>query len=411
MVKKRLTTLSTLAIYFSSLFALIFLSYSDCYAADEIKIGAAVSLSGKLAREGQGLKQGYDFWADYVNQKNGVTVGGKNYKVNMIYYDDESNPQRSAKLTEKLISEDKVNFIFGPYSSGIAIATSAISERYRVVTILPLANSDKIYEMGYKYVFGLLPLASVDMVPMVDLCLKQSPKPKSLAIIATNSIYPITLSNGLKEYAEKMGVEIVYFQKFPEDTSDASSMLAVIKDKNPDMLFEVGYYEHSVLINRQLIDLRWIPKALAYSLGPQLPEFAKTLGKDAEGAMAVAYWNRALQYKDKTFGSTQEYAELVNKKLNEYPIHLQAWGTAAGLILQEVLKISNSLEQDKIRQALLTIEIPDSIVGPIKFDEKGKNIWATNAVIQVQNGTQKIVYPEKAANAKFIYPVVPWDKR
>jgi branched-chain amino acid transport system substrate-binding protein len=380
-------------------------------AANEVKIGASISLSGKLTREGHGLKEGYEFWADYVNGKGGIDVGGKKYHVDMIYYDDESDPQRAAKLTEKLITEDKVNFILGPYSSGIAIATSAISERYRYVTILPLANSDKIYAIGYKYVFGILPVASRDMVPMVDLCLKQSPKPTKLADIAANSVYPIMVAEGLKDYAKRRGIELVYYEKFPDQTSDLSSMLSVIKSKNPDMLFEAGYYEHSILINRQLKDLGWTPKALAYSVGPQLPEFAETLKKDSNGAMAVAYWHRALQYKDQTFGSAQRYAELMKDKFGKYPIHVQAEGTAAGLLLQQALKDAGSLDQEKIRQALLKVEIKDSIVGPIKFDSRGINIWGSTAVIQVQDGDQKIVYPEKAANAKFLYPLVPWNQR
>jgi len=380
-------------------------------ATDEVKIGASISLSGKLTREGNGLKEGYEFWADYMNGKGGIEVGGKKYKIKMIFYDDESNPQRAAKLTEKLITEDKINLILGPYSSGIAIATSAISERYRYVTILPLANSDKIYVTGYKYVFSILPVASRDMVPMMDLCLQQSPKPTKLAAIAANSVYPIMVAEGIRDYAKSLGVALVYFEKFPDDTSDLSSMLAVIKSKNPDLLFEAGYYEHSILINRQLKDLGWAPKGLAYSVGPQLPEFAETLKKDADGAMAVAYWHRALQYKDPVLGSAQEYAEMMKKKFGKYPIHVHADGTAAGLLLQRALKDAGSLDQEKIRSALLKIEVKDSIVGPIKFDRNGRNIWGSTAVIQIQGGDQKVVYPEKAANAKFLYPVVPWSQR
>jgi branched-chain amino acid transport system substrate-binding protein len=390
---------------------LVFSFLGTSLGADEVKIGASISLSGKLTREGNGLKEGYEFWANFVNEKGGIEAGGKNYKVKMIYYDDESNPQRAAKLTEKLITEDKVNFILGPYSSGIAIATSAISERYRYVTILPLANSDKIYTTGYKYVFGVLPVASRDMVPMLDLCLKQSPKPSKLAVIAANSVYPIMVAEGLKEYSKTAGIDLVYYEKFPDDTSDLSSMLSVIKSKNPDLLFEAGYYEHSILINRQLKDLGWTPKALAYSVGPQLPEFAETLKKDGEGAMAVAYWHRALQYKDPIFGSAQDYAEMMKKKYGKYPIHVQADGTAAGLLLQRALKDAGSLDQEKIRNALLKLEMKDTIVGPIKFDGNGRNIWASTAVIQVQGIDQKVVYPEKAANATFLYPLIPWNKR
>ena len=104
---------------------------SPAAAQDTIKIGAAVSLTGSLAREGALLRDGYAFWQDALNKAGGLKVGDKTYKVAVVYYDDESRPQTSAQLTEKLISQDKVNFIFGPYSSGIALATASISERAR----------------------------------------------------------------------------------------------------------------------------------------------------------------------------------------------------------------------------------------------------------------------------------------
>ena len=107
----------------------------------KIRVGASISMTGRLAKEGALLKEGYDTWAEWVNARGGINVGGKLHKVEMIYYDDKADANTSAKLTEKLITEDKVNFILGPFSTGIAAATSAIGEKYGYVTIAQLLRS------------------------------------------------------------------------------------------------------------------------------------------------------------------------------------------------------------------------------------------------------------------------------
>ena len=379
-------------------------------AEDEVKIGAAISLTGKLTREGTGLKKGYDFWADWANAKGGIAIGSKKYKVKMIYYDDESNPQRSAKLVEKLITQDKVDVILGPYGSGIAMASTSIAERYGYVMVLSLNNSDKLYERGYKNIFSVLAVASRDMVSMVDLVMKQTPKPKTVSIITSNSPYPLLLAKGLNAYSKKVGLKVLTYEKFPEETSDLSSLLSVIKMKNPDLLLEAGYFEHSVLISRQLKDSGWVPKGLAFSVGPQLPDFVRDLKKDAEDTMGVSYWHRKMMYKDSAF-TVAEYNEMFKKKYGENASYLNAFGTAGGRLLQLALEKAGSLNQDKIREALRNIEVPDSIIGGIKYDSAGRNIWASTGVLQIQNGIDEIVYPEKAATAKFRYPVTPWGKR
>jgi len=131
---------------------------STALAQDVIKFGAAVSLTGAQSRFGNMVKNGYELWKDYVNDKGGIDVGGKKYKVTVIYYDDQSDPLVSAKLTEKLITEDKVQFLLGPYSSGITLATSAIAEKYDIINMACTANADSVYTRGTRMSFPSSPL-------------------------------------------------------------------------------------------------------------------------------------------------------------------------------------------------------------------------------------------------------------
>ena len=106
-----------------------------------LKLGASVGMTGRLAKEGGYVKDGYTLWMEMVNAKGGIKVGNDNYKVEIVFYDDKSDPQTGAKLTEKLITEDKVKFILGPFGSGITLATSAIGEKYKVLTVACQANA------------------------------------------------------------------------------------------------------------------------------------------------------------------------------------------------------------------------------------------------------------------------------
>ncbi|GAI82548.1 unnamed protein product, partial [marine sediment metagenome] len=176
-----------------------------------IKIGAAVSLTGKMAYEGRLVKEGYEVWEDWVNNHGGITAGDKNYRVKMIYYDDESAPVRGAKLTEKLITQNKVDFLFGPFSSSITFATTAIGEKYGKITIAPEANATKIYERGYKYVFSVLPPAPMLMVPIVYMAENLDPKPKTVAIIVANDLFPLSCAEGFRDKCKELGFEVVLF--------------------------------------------------------------------------------------------------------------------------------------------------------------------------------------------------------
>src|SRR5512139_1046239 len=154
------------------------------WAQDVLKFGAAVSLTGGQSRFGNMVKNGYELWKDYVNDKGGIDVGGKRFKVTVIYYDDQSDPQVSAKLTEKLITEDKVQFLLGPYSSGITLATSAIAEKYDMINMACTANAGSVYTRGYKNVFSILPPAGAILHSFLDMLTTFKPAPKKLAMIS-----------------------------------------------------------------------------------------------------------------------------------------------------------------------------------------------------------------------------------
>src|SRR5690606_16725811 len=224
-------------------------------AQEVLKIGASVSLSGPFAREGQLLRDGYDLWRDTANAKGGVKVGDKTYKVEIVYYDDESKAPTSARLTEKLISEDKVAFLFGPYSSGIATATAAISERYRVLTLTPMATANSLYARGYKYIFTPSPLADAGLHPLLNLATGFTPKPTKVAIVGPDDLFPNVTSAGAVKKAQELGLEVVYADKYPKAAADLSAVATQLKSAAPDVVLATGYAQDTILLFKSMQEL------------------------------------------------------------------------------------------------------------------------------------------------------------
>jgi branched-chain amino acid transport system substrate-binding protein len=204
---------------------------------------------------------------------------------------------------------DKVNFIFGPYSSAITFATSAIGEKYHVITIAPEANAVNIYERGYKYIFSVLPPATLLMAPIAEMAEKLNPKPKTVAIIMANDLFPISCAEGFRDKCKELGFEVVLFEKYPAGATDISTLLTKVKGLNPDILAISGYTQDSLMVIRQCKELNVNPKMYAFAVGVMVPAFVQELGADAEYAFEGEWWLPTMKLSDKIFGTTADYGE------------------------------------------------------------------------------------------------------
>lgn len=402
-------------VFFVMLISILLFSLVGSALAQEniIKIGAAVSLTGKMAYEGRLVKQGYEVWEDWVNSHGGIDVGGENYKVKVIYYDDESNPVRGAKLTEKLITQNKVRYLGGPFSSSITFATTAIGEKYGVLTIAPCANALEIYDRGYKYVFSILPPANTLMAPIAYMAENLDPKPKTVAVISANDLFPLSCAEGFVDYCKNIGFEVVLFEKYPAGATDISALLTKVKDLNPDILGVAGYTVDSLMVIRHCKELNINPRIYAFSVGVMIPTFVKELGADANYVFEGEWWLPNMKNKDSVFGTTAEYVQACKDKFGEdYVVPYQlSCASAAGTLLQLAIEKADSLDTDKVRDALASLDLELASWPAIAFDETGKNVKWLHPVIQVQNGKYVVVYPEASQENVPIYPTPEWKKR
>ncbi len=374
-----------------------------------IKIGTAVSLTGQLAREGKLQHEGYEFWMDHVNERGGIQVGSDQYTVELVHYDDKSDAQTSAKLVERLITEDKVDIIFGPYSSGITHATAAIGEKYKVITIAANANANSIYEQGFKYVFSVNPPATASLTSLVDMANTFSPKPSTIALVYPDTLFPIYAAEGIKERAAELGFEIVYDQKFPHGAADLSTILTEVKTIDPDVVLTGADLQDTITLVRQMKEARLSPKMVGTMIA-HMPDFRSSLGPDAEYVYVGIWWSPAMTWKDPVFGSADEYAKQFAAAYGRQPDQINAAASTAGVVLEEALKAAGSLETEKLRDALVQLSL-ETINGPTHFDETGQNVLGGSTTVQIQDGELVIVFPETIAQGEAIFPFPKWDER
>ncbi|MHB1404476.1 MAG: amino acid ABC transporter substrate-binding protein [Desulfitobacteriaceae bacterium] len=378
--------------------------------SDVVRIGVALSMTGALAREGDLTKKGYELWKDTVNEQGGINVAGKKMKVDTIYYDDKSDAPTAGKLVEKLITEDHVNYIFGPYGSGITAAASSISEKYQIPMIAPLANADSIYTRGFKYIFGVLYPVSAGFGLHIDLLNSLQPKPSKLAIIYPDDLFPSTAAEAAKKKAESMGFQVVYYSKYPKGTQDLSAVLSQVKSSGAEALISSGYFEDNVLMVKTAKELKLDLKYLGGMGAPLQADFVKTLGKDAEYVYGVSWWEASAGWKGSLYGSSQDYNELFKKRYGESATYYSAAATAAGTVLQMAIEKAGTLDSAKVTDALRALDV-ETFFSPIKFDQSGFNRAGSGVMTQIVNGKNTVVWPLKLRQSEPVYPAPAWDKR
>ncbi|HHJ63414.1 MAG TPA: branched-chain amino acid ABC transporter substrate-binding protein [Aquifex aeolicus] len=386
-------------------FVLLIAVFFSLSAAETLRLGAAVSLTGKYAKEGELLRKGYELWKETVNARGGIEIAGKRFRVEIIYYDDQSDPKTTAKLIEKLITEDGVKFILGPYGSAQVFAAAGVVEKYRALMIQGGGASSRIYAQGYRNVFGVFNVAEDYGRNLVELAASLKPAPKTVAVIYEKDIFSEDAARGAREEALRRGMKLVLYESYPKGAQDLSSLMLKLRMKKPDVIIGAGHFKDSVLVVKQLKQFRINPLFLGLTVGPPLPAFVRALGRDAEFIFGPVQWTAAFNYRDPLFGNTEGYVKAFRRKFGEDPEYHSAGGTAAALALQLAMERAGSLDVEKVRTELLRMEV-ETFYGIIGFDDKGRIRTKPMAVIQIQKGRPVTVYPFREAEP--VYPKPEW---
>jgi branched-chain amino acid transport system substrate-binding protein len=390
------------ALLLAGVFSALVWSHATASAQGTIVFGAPLPITGGLAPEAAKAQQGYNLWADTVNAAGGIKVGDKKMKVKIVYVDYQSNTPRAVQATEKLITQQKVNFLFAPFGSGATKASSALAAKYKMVTLAPTASSPQVYDRGNKYLFGIYTPNATLTVPLVNIVKGSGKNLKTLAILARNDFFPLALARQMKASAKAGGIKVVFEEKFAVNTLDHSATLTQMKALKPDWIFVAGYINDNALVRKQMLDLKVKAPVVTMLTGPSYPEFITAAGKaGAENVTGAAWWHPALQYKSNDiFGSTQGYVNTFKKKFGFVPDYGHASHTAVGVIFQMAIEKAGSIDREKVRAALASLKA-NTFHGPMSFSGTGQADSYKPPVFQIQGGKTVIIYPQVVKQADF----------
>jgi len=382
---------------------------------DKIILGAAVSLTGKYSSNGVHTQNGYNMAVERINSMGGVKVGGKTYKFEIIYYDDESNPKRAAQLAERLINQDGVEFMLGPYSSGLTKAMAPVTEKYGVPMVEANGASRSLFTKGYKYLFAVLAPANLYLDVAIRTAVElNGGKPVNIAMAFEQDAFSQDVRLGIVDAAEDTGSKIVIDDKLPKELNDMAATLAKVKAVKPDVLVVSGHTKGALTAIRQIAEMKVDVPMLAMT-HCDAAKLSKQHGKNAQYALCASQWHKTLTYKDDFFTDGMTYDADFTKMFDYAPPYQAAESSAALLVFKDAFERANSFDQKKVRDALAATDM-QTFYGNIKFAPGGQNVSKPMVLFQVicdSSGKceNKVVAPLKWASAKLIHPVPKWSER
>ena len=377
---------------------------------DTIILGSAISLTGKYSTNGIHAQNGYELAVKKINETGGVKVGGKSYKLKVVYYDDESTPARGAQLAERLIKQDGVQFMLGPYSSGLTKAIAPVTEKYKIPMVEAEGASRSLFTQGYKYLFAVLSTSEQYLASSIDLAAEiaekngRKPSDVTIAMAFENDPFSLDVRAGVVDDAAKYDMKIVIDDKLPRDLSDMSATLTKVKALKPELLIVSGHSKGAATAVRQINEMKVDVPMMAITHC----EAAKVTDKFGDGAndlLCSTQWAETLSYEDELFGTAADYDKLFKETFEGYTTvpYQSAQASAAVQVWKDAFERANSFDIQKVRDAISATDM-QTFYGPIKFSEAGNNIAKPMVLRQIQNGKYNVVAPSKWASHPVNYP-------
>jgi len=382
---------------------------------DTIIFGAAVSFTGKYSTNGKHTKNGYELAVKRINEMGGVYVDGETYKIKIKYYDDESTPARAGQLADRLIKQDKIKFILGPYGSGPTKGIAPITEKYKIPMVEGNGASRSLFNKGYKYLFAVLSTSEQYLAESINLLAEQfkkagkDPSSAKVAIAVENDPFSMDIRAGVLDDARRWGMKVIIDDKLPKELTDMTATLTKVKALKPDVLVVSGHSKGAALVIRQTSQMKVDVPMLAITHCEAADVIGK-FGGDANYTLCATQWAETMTYRDKWFGFAGDYAELFKETYGYMPPYQAAESTAAVLVYVDALERARSFDTEKVRDALAATNLL-TFYGWVDFDDTGKNIAKPMVLRQIQKGKLIPVAPSRFAAGKLIYPKPKWRDR
>jgi len=363
----------TLSLVASCVLLTVLAIYGNAAVAqdDVIKIGMTNSFSGGLAQAASPVWRGVMVWQDWVNAQGGIMVKDRNKKmqVRVVYHDDETNRENLIRLYEKLATSDNVDFFFAPYGSGQTFVVAGLGDKYKKFMVSTSGAAPNIYQQGYKYIVQGIMQADQFGRPYLDMLAKIDPNNKKIAMIYEDHLFPKSVATLVKDIAEKLGFQVVLFDRFPSGAQDVSAVLTRVKQLKPDHIYFMANIEGSIVGLRQMSELKVSARSIGI-LDNGMYYYKQALGgKTLDGIMGPVEWDMSQRYKGITLGpNNDEFLALHKKRFpGVEPDNHTPLGTNAGIILQRAIELAGTLDSVKVRQQFCTMKLT-TLMGPQAWD-------------------------------------------
>jgi branched-chain amino acid transport system substrate-binding protein len=365
----------------------------------EILVGGTISLSGRFTTMVGPFQKLAENWAALVNERGGVFVKEYNKKLPLkfIIYDDKSDQATSQKFYEKLITDDKVHLLIGPFGSFLSFAASTVAEKYQMPMIMVCASDKRLFERGYKWSVSQLDYADYEAYIYLDM-LKKEGKVKTIAIFSEDTLHSTGVKNASVAKAKEIGLGVVLNETLPPDTKDFSALVTKIKGLNPDVVFCEGFPSFEIPFYKQALELGLRPKEFYF--GHWTKPFIDAMGPGANHSTGVAYWVPGFKYPAK-----EDYLEVVKRTGITWDGYMEsAIRYFSYQTIQNAIETAGTLKPEKIMETL-RIQKFVSISGPVSHKPDGSGTVIPYP-IQVQEGKFLPIYPPDVAEGKHLFPTV-----
>jgi branched-chain amino acid transport system substrate-binding protein len=395
---------------------------SGALAADSVKIGVLMPLTGNAAAAGQASKAAIEVAADIVNNVHpelgnlplaagaGLPhLGGA--KLDVVFVDHQGNPSLAQQLATRLITEDKVNALMGAYQSSCTFTATPVAERYGIPFMVGDSAALNITTRGFKYVFRATPIATdyarTYMRFFADMK-KEGKSINSIAIANENTDYGTSVADAIEAEAKKNNVLVAIRIPYSASSTDVSAQVLQLKDKKPDVIIFISYTADSILYIKTMKNLDYRPTmVLGDDSGFSDPSFVPAISDIGQGLMNRSAWDVG-----KPGSTTAKINDMYKAKTGRDLDDTSGRNMQGFLALAEAIDRAGSTDPDKIRDALAKTDLkPDQLMmgyQGIKFDETGQNILAATYLIQLHGNRYELVWPETAATSKLQWPMTGW---
>ena len=391
-------------------------------AADEVKIGVIMPLSGNSASAGKAAVAAMELAAQIVNEahpelKNLPLAAGAGLpnlggaKVQLIVADHQGNPSEGQSQTLRLITQDKVVAMLGSYHSSVSLTATAVAERYGIPFVVGDSVASNITGRGFKWTFRTTPVASDFANNYMDFLadLKKAGHPASnIAIVHENTDYGTSVAGTVNSAAKSHGIDVVADISYNANGADVSAQVLQLKEKNPDAIVFIAYTSDSILYMKTMKSLDYLPKfVIGDDSGFSDPAFISAVGNLAQGALNRSAWN--IGAKDST---TWRINEMYKAKTGRDLDDTSGRDMQAAFTLLDAINRAGSTKPEAIRKALQATDLKPSqlMMGyrGVKFDQTGQNTLAATYLIQLIGNQYLAVWPAESAQHPLVYPFKGW---